>query len=128
MISDFGSRRRTHPSSVGSRRPDLWVSVGQMPNIALGPERSRSITGLCDVSSYTLCEDIVFEESDSLRGETSTDEEKNGCRGDKEPVKGCRRSSSINQVSDETTSDETNDNGNWNGSRRDTKGYLMFSC
>ncbi len=92
-----------------------------MPDIALGSERSRSISSLSDISTYTLREDVVFKESDPLGAETSTDEEEETSRDNQEPVECGRRSCLVDKISDNTSGDETNDDRNGNSSGGQTE-------
>lgn len=113
------------PSTVGRRRSGLWVSIGQMPNIALGSERSRSITRLRHVATDTFGKDVVFKVTDTLGSETGADEEKETRRDDQEPMESTRRSRSVDEVSDDCTTDETDNDGDRDGfsldSERDLK-------
>jgi len=69
-----------------------------VPYVPCHPETARSITSLGDISTDTLCESVVFEESDSLGEEAGTDEEEDCSGTDEEPVKGRASTSLVNEV------------------------------
>jgi len=85
-----------------------------VPNITLGPVRTGPVTRLGDISSDTLGEHVVLKVSDTLGGKTGPDEEQETGRDNKEPVEGTGRSSAVDDITDDTTREQTGDNGNGN--------------
>jgi len=69
-----------------------------VPYVPCDSETARSITSLSDISTDTLCESVVFKESDSLGEEAGTDEEEDRSRTDEEPVKSRASTSLVNEV------------------------------
>ena len=77
-----------------------------MPDVARDSETTRSVPSLGYISSHSFGESVVLEISDGLGEKTSTDQEENSSRSNKEPMKGSSRTGLVNEVA-------------WSGQRRD---------
>lgn len=69
-----------------------------MPDIAGNAETTRSVSGLGYISSHSFGEGVVLEISDSLGEKTSTNQEEDSSRSNKEPVKGSGGTGLVNEV------------------------------
>lgn len=76
----------------------LWVSILQMPDIPCNLERTRSISSLRHVSTYTFTEMIVLEEADTFGHETGSNQAEERGGTDEEPMKGGGRAGAVDKI------------------------------
>lgn len=96
-----------------------------MPHIPLCPVRSRSITRLGHISPDSLGKHVILQEAHTLGSKTSTDEEEEARRDDKEPVESTGRSRAVDEVADDSSANETDNDGDGDGGSGDVERDLL---